>query len=304
MRGERRPPRQLEASLSDPANDLETPRLEPPSDVTESWLPGPLGSVRILERFPDGATPVLFVHGLAGRAEHWAPQLAAVGPGVRAVAIDLPGHGHSDAADEIDATIPTMAATIAAVADNLGLRRFVLVGHSLGAAAALHYAGQQPGRVAGLMLVDPNGDQRQIPQRQRDSLLEQLKRDPREEVRWQFRQLLVGARPEVADRVLGELDTIEPEMLVSAFESALQFDPCAALDRYPGSVHSVISDFNTLPTSLHRLRPELAVSHIGGSGHWLMMDRPEELWTVLVDFLDGLMSRGDLSQRAAPSPYS
>jgi pimeloyl-ACP methyl ester carboxylesterase len=40
----------------------------------------------------------------------------------------------------------------------MGLRRFDLVAHSMGAAVAGHYAGDHPDRVNGLLLVDPAGD--------------------------------------------------------------------------------------------------------------------------------------------------
>ena len=45
----------------------------------------------------------------------------------------------------------------------LGLERFVLVGHSLGGVVCVAYLGQHPERVAGLFLLDPAGDGRQIP---------------------------------------------------------------------------------------------------------------------------------------------
>ncbi len=302
LRGERRSsPPPLDRASVEPANDLEAPLFEPPADVTASWIPGPSGSIRVLERFPSGTVPIVFVHGLGGRAEQWAAQFAAVGLGIRAVAIDLPAHGQSDPTEDDDYSVPRLAATIAAVVDSSRLRRFTLVGHGLGAAAAVHYASLHSNRVAGLLLVDPSGDQTRLPQTQHETVLNQLRRAPHDEVSWHFKQLLVGAQPEVAERVLEELKTIAPRVLVAAFESAMRHTPLDDLAKYDGPVHSVVSDFNTLPNSLHRSHPDVSFSHVRGASHWLMMDHPDELWEILVDFLDRLVDLGRLGPSQASS---
>ena len=59
----------------------------------------------------------------------------------------------------------------------------------------------------------------------------------------------------------------------------------------------MISDRNTLPSSLHNLVPGLPLSRIPAASHWLMMDRPEELWEILVDFLDAVTDRGAFDSR-------
>ena len=41
------------------------------------------------------------------------------------------------------------------------------------------------------------------------------------------------------------------------------------------------------PASLHVQFPEIPVKKIHGTGHWLMMDKPDEFNTLLDDFLWG-----------------
>ena len=264
----------------------EAPPAEPPADAIESWIPGPAGTLRVLERHREGQLPVVFVHGLGGRSEQWSAQLAATGPALRAVAVDLPGHGGSDLAADGDYSIPALAGVIGATLDTLRLRRAILVAHSLGASAAIEYAGSHRRRVAGLLLVDPSGDQSRQSDQQRRRFLDQLRRDPAEELAWYFRQLLAGARPEVADRVLDQLAEVPAEVALSTLESASSYDPLEALGKYDGPVLGMVSDLNTLPSSLHNLRPDLPVQFVSGASHWLMMDRPEELWAALVDLLE------------------
>ncbi len=260
----------------------------PPDDVDSCWIAGPAGTLHVLERHPNGKIPVVFVHGLGGCAEHWAAQLEAAGPALRCVAFDLPGHGRSDQAMDGDYRVPATATAIAAVVNSLGLRRTLLVAHSLGASAAIEYADRHPERIAGLLLVDPSGDQTRLPETHRRELLAQIARDPAEEIRWNFRQLLAGARVEVADRVLEDLASVPADVALGALAGGVSYSPLPALERFAGPVWSLISDVNDLPSSLHNLLPDLPVFRFSRASHWLMLDRPDDLWAVLVDFLDDI----------------
>jgi pimeloyl-ACP methyl ester carboxylesterase len=295
----RRPPQPPPATAAEPPEDPEPPDvLEPPGDTDSCWIAGPMGTLRVLERHPGGELAVVFIHGLGGRAEQWAALLEAAGPVLRAVAFDLPGHGLSDRAADGDYSIPAAAAAVGAVLDALGLRHSVLVAHSLGAAAAIEYADRHPQRVAGLLLVDPGGDQTRLPPDRRRELQTQLSRDPGEELPWYYRQLLGGARPSVADRVLEDLAAVPADVVLDALAAGAAYSPTGALERFSGPVKSLISDLNDLPYSLHRLLPELPALHLPRASHWLMLDRPAEVWAALVELLDEV----ETVSRRAPRP--
>ena len=253
------------------------------------WVPGPSGNLYVRDEGGDGAgdaLPVVFVHSLAGHGGQWALQLDHLGRRRRAVALDLRGHGESDPAEDGDYSIQGLAADIGAVADQLGLRRFVLAGHSLGSAAAIEYAGRHPERVAGLLLVDPNGDQTRVPREQIEPFLASLRLDPIHELDSYFRQLVVSGDRDAARWVLEDLRLTDENAIVLALEASVAYSPLDALDRYPGPKLSIISDMNNLPMSLHRLRPDLAVRLMTGTGHWLMMDRPEDFNHLLEGFVE------------------
>lgn len=253
------------------------------------WVPGPSGNLYVRDEGGDGAgdaLPVLFVHSLAGHGGQWALQLDHLGRRRRAVALDLRGHGESDPAEDGDYSIQGLAADIGAVADQLGLRRFVLAGHSLGSAAAIEYAGRHPERVAGLLLVDPNGDQTLVPREQIEPFLAGLRLDPVSELDSYFRQLVVSGDRDAARWVLEDLRLTDENAIVGALEASVAYSPLEALDRYPGPKLAIVSDLNNLPMSLHRLRPDLPVRRMTGTGHWLMMDRPEDFNHLLEGFVD------------------
>ncbi|HYG64272.1 MAG TPA: alpha/beta fold hydrolase [Thermoanaerobaculia bacterium] len=258
------------------------------------WVAGPAGNLYVRdggENGDRGGLPMVFLHSLAGNGGQWALQLDHLRRHRRAVALDLRGHGESDPADDGDYTIAGMAHDVTAVVDQLGIRRFVLAGHSLGALVAIEYASRHPDRVAGLLLVDPNGDQSRVPREQIESYLAPLRLDPLAELELNFRQLVLGGDPDAARWVLEDLRLTHEDAVVGALESAAVYEPLPALARYPGPRLSVISEFNRLPYSLHKLLPDLPTQLLRGTGHWLMMDRPELFNQVVDEFLDEVEGR-------------
>jgi pimeloyl-ACP methyl ester carboxylesterase len=106
-----------------------------------------------------GSAPgVLLIHGLSNTAWSWSPVARRLRAVRRVVAMDLRGHGLSDApTDGYDPE--TLAADAEAVAEGSGLLadggdRVVLAGHGFGAIVAAWTAVALGSRCAGLVLVD------------------------------------------------------------------------------------------------------------------------------------------------------
>ena len=96
--------------------------------------------------------PLLLLHGFTGSAATWRPLLPHL-PRSRTIALDLLGHGRSDSpADPARYSMERCLSDIAAVLDALDLSAVDLLGYSLGARIALHFALTHPGRVSRLVL--------------------------------------------------------------------------------------------------------------------------------------------------------
>jgi pimeloyl-ACP methyl ester carboxylesterase len=262
------------------------PEPAPPESLSV-WIAGPAGNLYVRDGGVTAAEtlPVLFLHSLAGNGGQWALQLDHLRRHRRAVAIDFRGHGDSDPAENGDYSIAGLAGDVEATADQLGLRRFVLVAHSLGASVAIEYAARHPERVAGLLLADPNGDQTRVPREQIESFLGALREDPLGELDAYFRQLVLGGDRDAGRWILEDLRLTHEDAIPGLLEASVGYNPLPALARYPGPKLSVISDMNNLPYSLHRLVPDLPTRLMPGTGHWLMMDRPESFNHLLEEFL-------------------
>ena len=106
----------------------------------------------------DPAPGVLLVHGLSNTAWSWAPVARRLHAVRRVVAMDLRGHGLSDAPTE-GYDRQTLAADAEAVAEGSGLLaddgdRVVIAGHGFGAIVAAWTAASLGERCVGLVLVD------------------------------------------------------------------------------------------------------------------------------------------------------
>ncbi|MFJ9927203.1 MULTISPECIES: alpha/beta fold hydrolase [Streptomyces] len=108
------------------------------------------------ETEPLRAAPgVLFLHGLTGRASHWAAAARRLAGRYRTVALDQRGHGHSEKPPQ--AAAHSRAAHVedaAAAIEQLGLGPALVVGHGMGALTAWQLAAERPELVRGLVSCD------------------------------------------------------------------------------------------------------------------------------------------------------
>jgi pimeloyl-ACP methyl ester carboxylesterase len=234
--------------------------------------------------------PVVLLHGLAGHSGEWDPVAEALSARFRVVAVDQRGHGASERRPR-DVSRAAYVADVVEVADQLGLRRPILVGQSLGGHTAMLTAAAHPSLVRGLVLVEAGAggphvsapadvgawlDSWPIPFASRESAAEFLgtgwaaglvERDGGWWPRFD-RDVMVESLAEIAQRSFWpEWDRIRcPTLLVLAQSSFLDAEEVAAM---------------------LRRRPSTVAVSIPGTGHDLHLERPEALLAVLSDFLGG-----------------
>src|SRR4051794_21054365 len=119
--------------------------------------------VRIQDRWANvcevgSGPPVLFVHGLGGAWQNWLENLLpTAAAGYRAIAVDLPGFGHSELPGEM-VSISGYGRWLDALLEELGVAEPVkLVGNSMGGFIGCEVAIQFPARVERLVLVSAAG---------------------------------------------------------------------------------------------------------------------------------------------------
>jgi pimeloyl-ACP methyl ester carboxylesterase len=104
-----------------------------------------------------GSGPVLLlIHGMAGTHETWQAVIEPLAQRHTVIAVDLPGHGASEAGAG-DYSLGALAASLRDLLVKLGQERATLVGHSLGGGIAMQFAYQFPEITERLVLVSSGG---------------------------------------------------------------------------------------------------------------------------------------------------
>lgn len=131
--------------------DLDVGEL-PAVERVDVELPHALGRRVSTLRWGTGPAEIIFVHGGAQNAHTWDTVSLALGR--PALAIDLPGHGHSDWRGDGHYDPRSLADDIAPVVEELAPEARVVVGMSLGGLTSLELAAWHPHLVRDLVLVD------------------------------------------------------------------------------------------------------------------------------------------------------
>jgi len=115
--------------------------------------------VRMLEAGPRSGAPLFLLHGWGVTSYLWRHNILALAEaGHRVVAMDLPGHGLSDAPDFAGAYgLEQFVAHVVAALDALEMPRAVIAAQSMAGKVAVQLAREFPQRVTSLVLFGPVG---------------------------------------------------------------------------------------------------------------------------------------------------
>ena len=76
--------------------------------------------------------------------------------------------------------------------------------------------------------------------------------------------------------------------IVELTTDLFNFDVAKELAAYPGPKHAIVTPQNDAPLSLHNAVPNVSHITVGGTGHWIQLDKPDEINSLLDAFLSRL----------------
>lgn len=100
----------------------------------------------------DGLPPLVLLHGISLHAHYWDGFAVRMRDAFHVYALDQRGHGDTDWSDAYPPE--SMPNDLLTVADQLGLEKLTIVGHSMGGGVGMQFAAHHPERVERLVVVD------------------------------------------------------------------------------------------------------------------------------------------------------
>ena len=248
-----------------------------------------------------GAGPVIvLLHGIGSGSGSWAYQLESLAASYTVLAWDAPGYGDSTHLDIDEPSVEDYTARLTALVNAIGLETFVLVGHSLGALIAGHYAVQHPQRIRGLILGNPAaGHARLAPKERAKRLNSRIKPfaelGPNEYAQKKAANLLVAnSSEENLSLVRWNMARLNLDGLTSAAKLLAGGDLCADVMAYDGPAIVLCGDEDKI-TPPERCRevadafPGTRPFHlIKRAAHASYIDAPNEFTRHIVEFENSL----------------
>jgi pimeloyl-ACP methyl ester carboxylesterase len=248
---------------------------------------------------------ILFVHGSAQNAHTWDTVILAMG--ISAVAIDMPGHGHSSWRTDGNYEPSVLARDVATAIENWAPKAKLIVGMSLGGLTTVALAGMRPDLAPKIVVVDitpgvnsekskaitdfVNGPQsfasfedllkRTIehnPTRSESSLRRGILHNAKqlEDGSWQWRyDRSTHPSKEVSAKRLDRISALWGE--IARLKSSMTL--------VRGGISPVVDDADV--AELLRRKPDAEVLVIDGAGHSVQGDKPVELANALTRMLRG-----------------
>ena len=241
-----------------------------------------------------GTRTIVFVHGWTCDASSWAAQVSAFDKTHRVITLDLPGHGRSDSPKDGRFSMDLFARAVEAVRAEANAEKIVLVGHSMGAPVIRQYARLFPGRVAALVAVDGPLDIRGFPPPQAGQAPPPMTGPEGLEAREaMIRGMFTKDTPAALQQQVLKMMLDTPEATAAGAMAAV-FDPALRTsDVLPMPALAVFAGTAQVPDEAvtRQVLPDYEAAQIAGTGHFLMMEKPDEFNRLLAAFLDRIESR-------------
>jgi len=226
--------------------------------------------------------PIVFIHGAGGNHKVWAYQVKYFR---NSIAINLPGHDGGEGRRSVDEYVEYVRDFL----DRNGLRNVVLVGHSMGGAIAQKFALKYSEYLRAIVLVCTGARLRVLPK------IFELIRDNYPKAVELIANMAVSrnASQTIKSQVAEELLKANPKVVYGDFEACDKFDIMDQVSNI--RVKTLIicgSDDLLTPVKyskyLNDKIPGSILKIIEGSGHMVMIEKPEEFNSILNDFIYSL----------------
>ncbi|MBL8577187.1 MAG: alpha/beta hydrolase [Mesorhizobium sp.] len=255
---------------------------------------------RLLER--DGVTlacvdsggsgrSVVLVHGWCCDRSFFRPQFDhLVAAGHRAIALDLRGHGESDAPHGAY-SMEVFTDDVAWCLRQLAVDRPVVVGHSMGGIISFDLAARYPDLASAIVMIDSAVVRSAGALKAIGGICEKLAGPDRVAVAQNYVSsalFIATDDPERKRDILKRMGNAPAHVMLGAMEGLRDYDPSYARGRITVPSLFIMAD-EPVPRSympgLLELAPQLMVGQTVGSGHFCQLEVPDQVNAMLDRFI-------------------
>jgi uncharacterized protein (TIGR02246 family) len=249
----------------------------------------------------EGDLALVFLHYYGGSSRTWNAVAGELSSQYRTIATDHRGWGDSQAPED-GYTIADLANDAQDVIESLNLKRYVLVGHSMGGKTAQLLASRRPKGLAGVVLVAPSPPAPMaVPAEQRAAMAAAY--ETRESVAWVLDNVLTANTLDSALR-----EQVIADSLRGAPQAKAAWPNAAMLEDITGDVGSINvpviviagekDQVDHVETLQKELLPRIAGARmhvLPGIGHLSPLEAPASIAAIIREFV------GELESQARPA---
>lgn len=243
-----------------------------------------------VEQQGQGEPTLVFLHFYGGSTRTWDKIIDVLKAGYRCIAYDQRGWGNSDKS-ATSYTIKDLADDAHALIQELGLKRYVVIGHSMGGKAAQLLASRNPAGLEALILVAPSPPTPQdMPQEIRNAMVHFYSNREGAEIAFSNITLL-PLEESIREMVLEDMQKGAPLARAAWPETAMLEDISAEVKNIhvPTLVLAGESDpvdrLETLKRELLRHIPHAELHVVPQTGHLSPLESPGSIYEGISSFL-------------------
>ncbi len=239
--------------------------------------------------FGKGDITLLFVHGWSCDERYWREQVPYFARKYRVVTMDLAGHGQSGLGRKIY-SVESFARDVNAVLETIDAKNAILIGHSFGGEIVSEAARLAPKRVIGIIGVDTLHNVEEWYSKEEAGKLigiDGFKKDFKASVKVFVEGMLSkDIKPELKKWIIEDMSSAPPNVGISALEEYTGTIADKKMMSVFKEVRSPVICINAdqWPTNIEANRRHMQsfdVKIMKGTGHFLMLERPDEFNKLL-----------------------
>ncbi len=243
-----------------------------------------------VEKSGSGEPALVFLHYWGGTSRTWNTVAAALKDRFMTVAYDVRGWGQSDKS-AAGYTLADLADETLSLIQTLGIKSYVLVGHSMGGKISQLIASRNPEGLRGLVLVAPAPPTSQrLPDEMRETQIHSY--DNRENVLETIKFLSSRMpAPAVVEQIVEDSMSGSREATLAYPTAAILEDISSEISKISVPTLVLAGEFDQLDSVEQHKRevvariPNAQFATIKGSGHLIPIDEPAQLAQEIVGFV-------------------